>query len=51
MPHSNKYLCEYNIGDFVDIKVDGSEHKGMPHRYYHGRTGRVFNINPRSVGV
>ena len=23
----------------------------MPHRYYHGRTGKVFNVNPRSIGV
>jgi len=31
--------------------VDGAIHKGMPHQYYHGRTGRVFNVNPRSIGV
>jgi large subunit ribosomal protein L21e len=23
----------------------------MPHRFYHGRTGKVFNINPRSIGI
>jgi len=23
----------------------------MPHHFYHGRTGKVFNVNPRSVGV
>lgn len=23
----------------------------MPFMYYHGRTARVFNVNPRSVGV
>jgi large subunit ribosomal protein L21e len=23
----------------------------MPHRFYHGRTAKVFNINPRSVGL
>ena len=23
----------------------------MPHHFYHGRTGRVFNVNPRSLGV
>ena len=23
----------------------------MPHHFYHGRTGRIFNINPRSIGV
>jgi large subunit ribosomal protein L21e len=23
----------------------------MPFKYYHGRTGKVFNVNPRSIGV
>jgi large subunit ribosomal protein L21e len=49
--HIAKTLTTYRRGDIVDIAVDGSIHKGMPYRYYHGRTGRVFNVNPRSVGV
>lgn len=44
-------LVNYKIGDYVDIKVDGSEHKGMPYKYYQGKTGRVFNVNPNAVGV
>lgn len=47
----SNYLKEYKKGDFVDIIVDGAIHKGMPHKFYHGRTGKVFNVNPRSVGV
>lgn len=23
----------------------------MPHRYYHGKIGRVFDVNPHSIGV
>ena len=23
----------------------------MPHHYYHGRTGVIFNVNKRAVGV
>jgi large subunit ribosomal protein L21e len=23
----------------------------MPHKYYHGRTGVVWNVTPRAVGV
>ena len=23
----------------------------MPHKFYHGRTGRVFDISPNSIGV
>ena len=49
--HISKTLTTYKIGDIVDIAVDGAIHKGMPYKYYHGRTGRVFNVNPRSIGV
>ena len=49
--HIAKTLTSYKVGDYVDIKVDGSIHKGMPYKFYHGRTGRVYNVNPRSIGV
>ena len=49
--HISRTLTTYKIGDIVDIIVDGSIHKGMPYKYYHGRTGTVFNVNPRSIGV
>ncbi|KAB2612317.1 60S ribosomal protein L21-1 [Pyrus ussuriensis x Pyrus communis] len=45
------YLETYKIGDHVDIKVNGAVHKGMPHKFYHGRTGRVWNVTKRTVGV
>lgn len=38
-------------GDYVDIKVDSSIHKGMPFKHYHGRTGVVFNVTKRAIGV
>lgn len=47
----HKNLTNYKVGDIVDVVVDGSIHRGMPHKFYHGRTGRVFNVNPRAVGV
>merc|ERR1712025_1496582 len=34
-----------------DVFSNPGIHKGMPHKYYHGKTGRVFNITPRAVGV
>ncbi|URE05483.1 60S ribosomal protein, partial [Musa troglodytarum] len=43
------YLRTYRIGDYVDIKVNGAVHKGMPHKFYHGRTGRVWNVT-KQVG-
>nr|GLL36525.1 60S ribosomal protein L21-2-like [Ipomoea trifida]GMD44613.1 60S ribosomal protein L21-1 [Ipomoea batatas]GMD47890.1 60S ribosomal protein L21-1 [Ipomoea batatas] len=45
------YLRVFHIGDYVDIKVNGAVHKGMPHKFYHGRTGRVWNITKRAIGV
>lgn len=47
----SKTLATYRRGEIVDIAVDGAIHKGMPYKYYHGKTGRVFDVNPRSVGV
>lgn len=49
--HLSTYITKYKNGDFVDIVGNGSIHKGMPHKFYHGRTGRVFNVNPNSIGV
>jgi ribosomal protein L21E len=45
------YLRTYKIGDYVDVKVNGAVHKGMPHKFYHGRTGRVWNVTKRAIGV
>ena len=45
------YMHEYKLGDIVDIKANASIHKGMPHKFYHGRTGIVFNVTKSSVGV
>ncbi|EJD35169.1 60S ribosomal protein L21 [Auricularia subglabra TFB-10046 SS5] len=45
------YLISYNVGDIVDIKANAAMQRGMPHKYYHGRTGIVYNVTPRAVGV
>ncbi|EGC29941.1 ribosomal protein L21 [Dictyostelium purpureum] len=45
------FLRTFKLGDYVDVKATGNVHKGMPHKFYHGRTGRVWNVTPRSVGV
>lgn len=49
--HLSQYLQSFKQGDFVDIFADASIHKGMPHKGYHGRTGIIFNVTKRSVGV
>merc|ERR1712076_325794 len=46
-----RYMHIYKRGDIVDIKGDGAVQKGMPHKSYHGKTGRVFNVTPHAVGI
>ena len=43
-------LCE-QLGDYVDIKVNAAQQKGMPYLAYQGRTGKVWNITKRGLGV
>ncbi|KAK9354730.1 ribosomal protein L21e-domain-containing protein [Lipomyces doorenjongii] len=45
------YLKTYKVGDIVDIKANGAVQKGMPHKYYHGKTGIIYNVTKSSVGV
>lgn len=49
--HLSTYLRCYKIGDIVDIKGNGAFQKGMPHKSYHGKTGRVFNVSKHAVGI
>ncbi|KAF9416373.1 hypothetical protein BGZ94_010246, partial [Podila epigama] len=45
------YLKTYKVGDIVDIKANGAIHKGMPHKFYHGRTGIIYNVTKSAVGI
>lgn len=51
MPALKTYLTHYRVGDIVDIKANASEQKGLPHKFYHGKTGIVYNVTARGVGV
>jgi len=50
-PGLTTYMTEYKVGDIVDVKGTGFQQKGMPHKVYHGKTGRIFNVSRRAVGV
>lgn len=50
-PTVSRLLSTFRKGDYVDIVCDASVQKGMPFSFYHGRTGVVFNVTRRSVGV
>jgi large subunit ribosomal protein L21e len=49
--HLSTFLDVYKIGDFVDIKVNSGVQKGMPHKFYQGRTGKIFNVSRTAVGL
>merc|ERR1712048_142348 len=49
--HLSTYMKVYKRDDIVDIKADGAIQKGMPFKFYHGKTGRIFNVTKHAVGV
>jgi len=42
-------LREYHEGDRAIIIIDSRQHKGMPHRRYHGKVGIVRAVGRRSI--
>lgn len=50
-PAMSTYLKSYKVGDIVDIKVNGAIHDGMPFKFYHGKTGVVYNVTKSAVGI
>ena len=51
MPSISTLLATYKVGDYVDVVADPAVRKGMPHKFYHGKTGIVWNVTPRGLGV
>jgi len=49
--HISSYIQTFKVGDFVDVAINSSIHKGMPYKFYHGKTGKIFNISKSSIGV
>jgi large subunit ribosomal protein L21e len=45
------YLRVYKVGDYVDIKMNPAVQKGMAFKWYHGKTGVVWNVTKRALGV
>ena len=42
-------LREYAVGDRALVQIDSSQHKGLPHRRYHGKVGLVTEVGRRHV--
>eukprot|EP00657_Telonema_sp_P-1_P002600 TRINITY_DN1601_c0_g1_i6.p2 TRINITY_DN1601_c0_g1~~TRINITY_DN1601_c0_g1_i6.p2 ORF type:complete len:160 (-),score=67.07 TRINITY_DN1601_c0_g1_i6:2-481(-) len=51
IPPVSTILNTFKVGDYVDVVADSAVRAGMPHKYYHGRTGIIWNVTPRGVGV
>ncbi|XP_058412257.1 large ribosomal subunit protein eL21-like [Diceros bicornis minor] len=45
------YIQIYKKGDIVDIKGVGTVPKGVPHKCYHGQSGRVYSVTQHAVGI
>ena len=50
-PMLSTYLRRYKVGETVDVIANPAQQKGMPHKFYQGRTGRIWNVNKRAIGV
>jgi len=51
MPKPTGQLKVFKIGDYVDVLCDPAIHGGMPYKYYYGKTGRVWNVTKRALGI
>jgi large subunit ribosomal protein L21e len=47
----SRLLRDYDPGNSVVIKIDPSVQKGMPHRRYHGKVGKIVGKRGRSYIV
>ncbi len=44
-------LREYAVGQRALVIIDPSQHKGLPHRRYHGKVGLVRNVGRRTLSL
>ena len=44
-------LREYKEGQQALVIIDPRQHKGLPHRRYHGKVGVVTNVGRRAVTI
>ncbi|VCX04300.1 unnamed protein product [Gulo gulo] len=45
------YTQIYKEDDIGKLKRMGTIQKGMPHKFYHGKTGRVYNVTQHADGI
>jgi len=47
----NRVMHKYSEGDKVAIVLDGAQQKGMPHRRFQGKTGRISGSQGRAYVI
>ena len=47
----NRVMHPYAEGDHVAIVLDGAQQKGMPHRRFQGKTGKITGVQGRAYVV
>ncbi|MFX1451920.1 MAG: 50S ribosomal protein L21e [Promethearchaeota archaeon] len=48
-PLGRGVLQKYKTGDYIDIIIDPSVHKGQPHYRFHGKTGLIKEIRGKAL--
>ncbi|HMF32046.1 MAG TPA: 50S ribosomal protein L21e [Candidatus Lokiarchaeia archaeon] len=46
-----RYLQDFEVGDTVDIIIDPSQMKAMPHKRFQGKTGRIVSKRGRCFEI
>eukprot|EP00997_Jenningsia_sp_PLL12_P008002 NODE_4716_length_633_cov_133.493151_g4055_i0.p2 GENE.NODE_4716_length_633_cov_133.493151_g4055_i0~~NODE_4716_length_633_cov_133.493151_g4055_i0.p2 ORF type:complete len:160 (+),score=33.85 NODE_4716_length_633_cov_133.493151_g4055_i0:53-532(+) len=44
-------LTPFKRGEYVDIVANSAIHNGMPHKTYHGKTGKIWNVTRRALVI
>ncbi|MDH3611502.1 MAG: 50S ribosomal protein L21 [Nitrosopumilus sp.] len=42
-------LREYHEGEQALVIIDPRQHKGLPHRRYHGKVGNIIKVGRRAI--
>ena len=51
LTNTTTLLHTYKIGDYVTVLCNSSVQHGLPYKNFHGKVGRVWNVNPHAIGV
>ncbi len=44
MPSIRRYLAKFEVGEYAAVAINSSEHYGLPHHRFQGRTGVIVGM-------